>query len=160
MKLKFLMILAAAGLMTACSTGKGDMKTDTADAEIASEPYSGSIAGQWLIENIEMNDSVSLKPQTSESENQQTITFTDSAYNIQTNCNLMQGEYTQTGDSISFGMGLSTRMACPDMSVEMALTELLPQLSSISMDNDSTLRLSSANPSNFVLLKKMSATNE
>lgn len=139
MKALNLTILAAAALgVAACSSPK------------ASE----SIAGNYRIAQIELNDTISLRPAEITPDEPQTVMFTDSTYHFHTNCNLVQGDYTLTGDSISFGMGLSTRMACPDMQVEDALTQLLPQLTSISQPNDSTLRISADNPSVYILLNK------
>lgn len=84
-----------------------------------------------------------------------TVMFTDSTYHFQTNCNLVQGDYSRKGDSIKFSNGLSTRMACPNMQVEDALNVLLPQISSIGAENDSTLRFIADNPSAYMVIQKI-----
>lgn len=158
MKAKNLFILSAIALMAAsCSTGKDNNTAtdDAAEEAFASTPYTGSIAGEWKIMDIEMYDTLSIDPAEITPDQPQTVMFTDSTYHFQTNCNLVQGDYTRNGDSISFAPGLATRMACPDMRVENALTQLLPQLTGIGMDNDSTLRLTAGNPSAYILLKKL-----
>lgn len=156
MKKSLLIVLAAAALGAAsCSTGKESNTVETAETEYVSTPYSGSLAGEWLIEDIVIYDTLSIKPSEIESDEAQTAMFTDSTYHFKTNCNLVQGDYVQSGDSISFSAGMSTRMACPDMSVEDALVQILPQINGVAMDNDSILRLYAGNPSAYILLKKM-----
>lgn len=155
------LIMAGAALMAlaACTTTREnntEAAAETAEQTVpASTPYSGSIVGEWQLTDIEMSDSLSIKPADIDPEQPMMVMFTDSTYHFQTNCNMVQGEYTRTGDNISFGMGLSTRMACPDMSVEDALGQLLPRLALTSMDNDTTLRVSAENPSAYILLTKV-----
>lgn len=154
---KFLMLAALAIAAASCTANKetNAAADESTGATKITAPYSGSISGEWRIMEIEMNDSVSIKPAEVTPDGPQTVMFTDSTYHFQTNCNLVQGDYRQSGDSISFEAGLSTRMACPDMSVEDALNQLLPQLTGLSMDNDSTLRISAENKASYILLGKM-----
>lgn len=156
MKARNILILGALAMAIAsCSATKESSSEESAEAAIVSGPYSGSIAGNWDINEIVLNDSTSIKPFELNSDEPQTVMFTDSTYHFQTNCNLVQGNYTHVGDSISFSQGMSTRMACPDMSVENALVQILPQLKGLAMDNDSILRLSAEGPSTYILLKKI-----
>lgn len=156
MKLKLLSIFAiAAAALASCSTSKDNQVAQSDELTIVSTPYEGSLNGQWLINQIEMNDTISIRPVDVDSLDAQTVMFTDSTYHIQTNCNLMQGYYTRQNDSISFGMGLTTRMMCRDMRVEDALTQLLPQLTTLSLDNDSVLRISADSSSDYILLQKV-----
>lgn len=151
--------IAAFGLaLTACSTEKKAETDydDVAEAAISSQPYSENIVGQWKLSGIQLGDTLSINPDTIETDEPQAVMFTDSTYHFRTNCNLVQGDYTQTGDSISFSPGLSTRMACRNMQVEDALTKMLPTLSRITLDNDSTLRVSSSDSASFILLSKLS----
>lgn len=159
MKTTKLIIFGAMALaMASCSASK-DAKADSADsseATFVAQPYSGSIAGEWRVTDIELYDSLSIKPAELFPDEPATVMFTDSTYHFQTNCNLVQGNYTQRGDTISFSPAMSTRMACPDMSVENALIELLPQLTGIGAENDSTLRIIAANPSAYMVLQRIS----
>ncbi|HQJ89139.1 MAG TPA: META domain-containing protein, partial [Paludibacteraceae bacterium] len=64
------------------------------------------------------------------------------------------GPYTITGDSITFGDGAMTEMACDDMAVEDALRRILPDISTIDLQNDSVVRLNGATPAECILLRK------
>lgn len=152
MKTKFLSLFAVAALVASCSTGKTAETSDSTDA--ASDAQAVNVVGQWQLEDIVASDSLSVKPSEVESGDPQVIMFTDSTYHVQTNCNIVQGEYTQTGDSIKFGLGLSTKMACPDTRVEDILVQVLPQIATVSAENDSVVKLSSDNSSAYILLKK------
>lgn len=153
MKTTNLFILAAMALAAvSCSTNKEN--ASEADEATGATRVTANITGEWRIADIEMYDTLSIKPAEITPDEPQTAMFTDSTYHIQTNCNLVQGDYKQYGDSISFAPGLSTRMACPNMSVEDALNQLLPQLTTVYMENDSTLRIAAANPSAYIILTK------
>ena len=84
----------------------------------------------------------------------QYISFEDSTYFIQTNCNTISGTYTIKGDSITLGDGAMTEMACDDMSVEDALRRILPDISTIDVQNDSVVRLNGSTPAECILLRK------
>lgn len=161
--MKTVKIFAAALIalgVASCSTGKESGSADSTETAFVSVPFTGDLNGEWLIDEINIYDTLSLKPAEISPDELQTVTFTDSTYHFQTNCNLVQGEYTQNGDTISFGMGLSTRMACPDMRIEDAINQLLPQLEGIGMDNDSTIRIVAKNPSAYILLRKVATMEE
>lgn len=151
------MLGAAALALASCSTSKENTSDneESADAVFVAQPYSGSLAGEWRVTDIEMYDTLSLKPAEINPEEPTTVMFTDSTYHFQTNCNLVQGDYTQTGDSISFAPAMSTRMACPDMRIETAINELLPQLTGIGAENDSTLRFVATNPSAYMVIQRI-----
>lgn len=158
MKTTRLFIFGAMALaMASCSTSKdnnteADESTETTFVAV---PYTGSIAGEWKVTDIEMYDTLSLKPAEINPEEPTTVMFTDSTYHFRTNCNLVQGNYTQSGDTITFSNGLSTRMACRDMRIEDTLNKLLPQLTTIGAENDSTLRFIADNPSAYIVVTKM-----
>lgn len=58
-----------------------------------------------------------------------TITFDlQGNFSCQTGCNNMMGDFTTGYTDITFGKVASTRMACPDMSVEQALGRVLPKI--------------------------------
>lgn len=56
----------------------------------------------------------------------------DSTFVFSTGCNDISGKYVSQYVAISFENMRSTRMACPDMSVEMAATKILPTIVSFS----------------------------
>lgn len=158
MKLSILFSFAVISLALVSCVSNKENKVEQSDAAtgatFVSTPYTGSIAGEWSIDRIELYDTLTINSADVESDEPLAAMFTDSTYHFRTNCNLVQGDYTKAGDTISFAPGFSTRMACPDMTVETALIQLLPQLTTVSMDNDSTLRFSSANPSAYILLRR------
>lgn len=47
-----------------------------------------------------------------------------------------------------------TEMACDDMAVEDALRRILPDISTIDLQNDSVVRLNGATPAECILLRK------
>ncbi|MFA4046786.1 META domain-containing protein [Prevotella sp. PCHR] len=112
------------------------------------------IRGQWYIENIVFNDSNYVRPDETIHSVRQYISFEDSTYFIQTNCNTISGTYTIKGDSIALGDGAMTEMACDDMSVEDALRRILPDISTIDVQNDSVVRLNGSTPAECILLRK------
>lgn len=151
---KILMLAAIATAVASCSTNNSNSSAEnTGDLEFT--PYSGSITGDWEIKEIAMNDSLTICPAEISPDEAQMVMFTDSTYHFQTNCNLVQGDYSKDGDNISFTPGLSTRMACSDMSVEDALNQLLPRLSTVTIDNDSILCIIAENQTSYILLQKI-----
>ena len=88
----------------------------------------------------------------------QYITFQDSTFSIQTNCNTIQGEYRISGDSISFPVSLMTEMACENMAVEDALRKILPGIATVDVQNDSVARLCGRTPSEYIMLIKATET--
>ena len=113
-----------------------------------------NIWGQWFIENIVFNDSGLCPLDETMHSLRQYIIFEDSTYFIQTNCNTISRALHHTGDSITFGDGAMTEMACDDMAVEDALRRILPDISTIDLQNDSVVRLNGATPAECILLRK------
>lgn len=144
MKFRFLLSFFAAGMLVACSqkTGNSAM-VDSVD-----------IGGQWYIENIVFNDSDYVRPQEQVPGSRQYITFEGDMYFVQTNCNTMLGSYSVVGDSICLNDGAMTEMACDNMEVEDAIRRILPHLSRIDMENDTTLRLNSSDPQEYIVLRR------
>lgn len=67
--------------------------------------------------------------------NQEALTFefnaSEGTYFGNAGCNTVRGEITQNdGEKLTLGAGAMTRMACMDMTVENAVTQALPQVSS------------------------------
>ena len=159
MKKTWYMAFAAGLLLTACGSnnankpGTGDVENDSTEVVVEN---GRSILGQWQIENIVMSDSENINPAEKESEETQKFDFVnDSTVSITTNCNTVNGSYTVKGDSIAFSRLFSTRMACPDMSVEDALQKVLPEVKTLDWTSDSVVRLNTATPSQYIVLKQM-----
>lgn len=144
-----LLMVTAAG----CSGNKAatsDKLADKATTEVAD----ADIRGQWYIENIVFSDTDYVRPDETSSSMRQYIVFEDSTYFIMTNCNSFNGSYTVRGDSIRFGDGAMTEMACDDMQTEDALRRILPHISTIDIQNDSVVRLNGLAPAECILLRK------
>ena len=88
MKAKLLVILFSAAVLTSCSNKKEAQTTDAADVQ--AETATVDLRGQWYLENIVLNDSVSVRPADVTPDVKQYITFEDSTFYIQTNCNSLQ----------------------------------------------------------------------
>lgn len=50
---------------------------------------------------------------------------------VKAGCNIINVSFQQECEKITFGEGLSTKMACPDMSLEDACLKALPQVTGI-----------------------------
>jgi len=147
-------VIAVVSLAIASCTGGKSGSTaanDSQEQEVAT--YAG-LKGQWDIENIIFNDSDYVRPAEEVPGVRQYITFEDSTYFIQTNCNTFNGPYTVKGDSISFGDGAMTEMACENMATEDAIRRILPGISTIDVQNDSVIRLNGASPAECIMLRK------
>lgn len=154
MKLKFLSGVFALSMLAACTGNKeATVKEEAALAETA--PV--ELVGQWYLENIVLNDTLSVRPEQIAPDELKYIIFTDSAYTVKTGCNTVFGSYTANGDSIQFGAGGSTRMMCPDMTTEQAVLQILPSLATITVENDSVIRLNGGNASQYMEIRKAAA---
>lgn len=148
LQLKSLSVFVAASaiIATACSGNKehNDSCANT----------NADIRGKWYLENIVLNDSMSVRPAEETPDIPQYVIFDDSTYSIRTNCNSISGPYYINGDSITLGDGPMTEMACDNMATEDALREILPNIATICIENDSTARLNSRNQGEYVVLRK------
>lgn len=151
MNSKILLSLLPVALLASCSDNKGVQTACTTDVQ---QDTAVDIRGQWYIENIVFNDSVSVRPADVIPDVRQYITFEDSTFNIQTNCNTIQGEYRIKGDSISFPVTFMTEMACENMATEDALRKILPDIVTVDVQNDSVARLCGRTPAECVMLVK------
>lgn len=111
-----------------------------------------SLTGEWKINEVEGTDL------SADSIGTYTMTFTpaDSTFEATTGCNNISGIYTGEYVDIEFSNMRSTRMACPDMSVEETMNRVLPTIKSFgelqhgavgfyNTDNDLVLVLSKQN---------------
>lgn len=149
----FAIAILSAGISTGCSGNKNN-STDAATSTTLEIMADADIRGQWDIENIVFSDSDYVRPDETIHSLRQYIIFEDSTYFIQTNCNTISGPYTIKGDSITLGDGAMTEMACDDMAVEDALRRILPDISTIDIQNDSVVRLNGHTPAECILLRK------
>lgn len=157
MKLQVRSLIAVASVLAAIATGCTGGKQDKTVAPADGTDGMASVAdirGQWYIENIVFNDSDYVRPDEAALGVSQYITFDDSTYFIMTNCNTIAGAYTLKGDSIAFGDGAMTEMACDNMATEDALRRILPAISTMDVQNDSVVRLNGSKPAECILLRK------
>lgn len=157
MKLLKLLPVAALTLVMA-STSCSNKTTGAADKAGALVPF-----GDWSIVSITVSDTVVIDPLKSDSPSKPSVTLNrDSTYGIHTDCNSIAGSFVLNGNSITFdpnGMGISTMMVCPDMTIEDNLKAMLPQVNSYTLDvtatpGDTVLTLLTSTPSQYIKLKK------
>lgn len=153
---KILMMAAIVGVaMSSCGTSKQETASD-AENESGVVAAANSIEGKWSLESIVVNDTLTVRPSEVEEGNPQYLIFMpDSMVSIQTNCNIVNGGYVVSGqDSISFGNLASTRMYCPDMDVETYIGVVFPEVKTYEFTNDTTLRLNTSVPTQYVVLTR------
>ena len=155
MKLHLTSCIIALSVITACTGNKATLSGNNTETETNIR-----IRGQWYLENIVFNDSVYVRPAEEVPGRRQYITFKDSIYFIQTNCNTFSGIYVLRGDSLSFGDGIMTEIACDNMVTEDALRKILYNITTVDVENDSIVRLNSRNPSEYILLCKATEKNK
>ena len=147
-------VLLSAALMASCTTGSKEPQAD-ATAEVEEQTVANvDLRGQWYLENIVLDDSTSVRPAELTPDVRQYVTFEDSTFFIQTNCNSIQGEYKIVGDSISFPNTLMTEMACDNMATEDAIRKILPEIVTVDVQNDSVVRLCGRVPAECIMLVK------
>ena len=142
-------------ILTASCVGNKENK-ETVGNQQQETAANVDMRGQWYLENIVFSDSeyVRVRPDIRLSSIHQYIVFEDNTYFIQTNCNTISGTYAVKEDSIIFGDGMMTEMACDNMAVEDALRRILPNIATVYIQNDSITRLDSRNPSEYIVLRK------
>lgn len=149
---KLIFSVMAFAMLTACS-GKSDAVATANDSVSTTSP---SLIGDWVLTAVAVDDSLVINPADVESEEVQTITFVnDSLVSFKTNCNIINGTYTVSGDSLKFDQLLCTRMMCPDMRVEDNLNLVLPQVMTYTFVNDSTVRFNTDIPSRYIQAGKV-----
>lgn len=152
---KNLMICLVLGVAS-CSGNKSNEGNNVADAENMNVPVE-NIQGQWLIENVVENDSSYVRPSEIEPGMTPYIDFRDNnAFRIVTNCNHIEGTYTQTNDSIHLNELMTTEMACDNMELEEMLIKVLPSVNTVDCINDSITRLNTSKGDSYIVLQKAS----
>lgn len=150
----FILTAAAATLLLASCSGNSNQTSATEQQNDSTEVAENSILGKWNIKNVVVSDSVYARPAEITPDVQQYISFeADSTYSIVTNCNTISGSYILTGDSIMLNAGPATLMACENMQVEDLIKQVLPEISTVDFENDSTLRLNTPSTKYIVLRK-------
>lgn len=156
MRLHFntLLIIAALSFTASSCSGAKDNKSEAPD-NVTTIKADADLRGQWAIENIVFNDSDYVRPDEAVPGKIQYIVFDDSTYSIMTNCNSISGSYTVNGDNITLHDGMMTEMACDNMETEDALRRILPDITSLDVENDSVVRLNGKTPAECILLRKI-----
>ena len=154
MKYSSLLILVLSLICSCSRTGS----TEKPNSNTTEQPEKTvpDLKGQWYIENIVFNDSDNIRPSEELPGSNQYFTFDDQRYSIITNCNSISGTYDQNEDSIRFGDGSMTEMACDNMATEDALRKILPEIVLIDVENDSIVRLNCSESSSYIILRKVS----
>lgn len=105
-----------------------------------------TLEGKWTIRELDGKEVKSTV------ENPLTVTFDQNGgYFCTTGCNNIRGDFRTSYTAITFGDGMSTRMACPDMTIEQTLQTVLPKIVSYGRTADGGLAFYSAD--NEMLMK-------
>lgn len=147
--MKYFSIPAFASAMLLASCGGQSKTADNSQTELP-QP---DIQCMWYIENVVINDTLFARPSDIDPERNQSFTFDDGSFGVNTNCNTLGGEYVLKGDSISFTNIMTTEMACDNEQVERLVMRILPEVRTVDCVNDSTLRLNTDSTA-YILLKK------
>ena len=142
--------------MLASCAGSASSDSNSADTS-ADSTCTVCLNGKWAIESIVLNDSSAVIPADLGLADEAAMTFScDSTVSISTGCNTMGGMYIINGDSIRFDNMMQTRMACPNMDIEMALTNALPAIATVELANDSTARLNAPEAMPYINIRRIS----
>lgn len=152
MKFNYFILLTFVAFFSCSRPGSGEKTSYKVSEE--KEQISPDMTGQWFIENIVFNDSTYVRPAEEVPGSRQYITFEDNSFSIITNCNAISGSYSLKGDSIKFGDGAFTEIACDNMATEDALRKILPDISTVDVNNDSIVRLNCIDASSYIVLHK------
>lgn len=152
---KSLFIAAVAAMFVVSACNSNGSKTENGVATASDSTEVQSVRGVWNIENIVVNDTLSVRPAEIDPEATQSFIFdVDGVVGIKTNCNSLGGSYAVKGDSIRFENMFCTEMACENMAVEDMLKQVLPNVATIDFVNDSTLRLNTTVDASYIVLSK------
>ena len=151
--MKSLFMTAAIAAIALCSCGGNATQATEAEQNDSTAVVENTVIGKWDIENVVLSDSVYARPAEIDTVEQYISFEEDSTYSIGTNCNTINGSFVVNGDSIVINPGPSTRMMCENMQVEDLLMQILPEISTIDFENDSTLRLNGTEGKYIVLRK-------
>lgn len=154
MKKILIAAIAAMPLLNACTGAKETGATEETCCADTTIVANANINGKWNIESIVLGENETVRPAEAAPDAEQYIEFTDSTYAIATNCNSMSGSCTVVGDSIFLGDGPATLMACENMETEDALRKILPSIATVTVENDSTIRLNGTSANEYIELRR------
>lgn len=155
MKLYAPLPLVLLAIAVSCSTNGKSADSAANEAADGNAKTETAISGQWYLENIVFSDSSYVRPSDEVPGSRQYISFNDDhTFAIMTNCNSISGSYSVTADSIKFDSVMMTEMACDNMATEDALRKILPEITTLEVENDSVVRLNTSEPSAYMILLK------
>ena len=117
-KIRFYIMIVASIFLVACSS-----TNKSADNEGHIMPDSARLQGEWRLDSYRIDCESTQFAATSNYE----LTFneTDNTFSLSTDCNMINGEFGITDDTIRFKNILVTEMACDNMIVEQNMLRLL-----------------------------------
>lgn len=153
LNIKTLFALTISIIATSCAGNKekAEAVNDSLNSDVVA---AANIKGQWYLENITLGDSVAIRPMEAVPGSKQYIIFEDSTYSITTNCNTFSGAYTLKGNSIKLGDGAMTEIACDNMVTEDALRKILPDVTTVYVKDNQTVRLECQNKADFIEIRR------
>lgn len=111
------------------------------------------IAGEWTIEKYNPQNKKPGK-----------LVAADGVYNVvfgqdgsffcETGCNNVNGGYIAQGDSLTFDRLLTTMMACPNMDMQHAIVEILPNVSTYEISSKAVMTIKDNEGKELMVLKK------
>jgi heat shock protein HslJ len=128
-------LVVAASLVVSCA-GRSSTQTSPSSTFTADQ-----LSGSWTLVSIQ---SAGQADQAAPPGASYTLTFADGRLSARADCNLCNGAFTLTGQTLTAGPLLAcTRAACPTMAFESGYTSLLSGDSTVALSSN-TLVLSSA----------------
>lgn len=142
----YIMAVVSVALGACTSTNKsadgdGNIKTDTA-----------SLQGKWRLDSYRIDCESTQFDATSNYE----LTFNepDNTFSLSTDCNMINGEFGITNDTIRFKNILVTEMACENMIVEHNLLRLLNDSTAYAVCHDDTLTFTAPYIGSAIFIKR------
>ena len=129
------------------SDGKSVITLQKADNDVSAD----NLNGTWKITDIDGAEIKSVEEGEAPS-----VTFDASAktYTFVTGCNNISGQYTSTYTDFSFGDGVATMMACPDMTVEDTVKAVLSRIKSFGQVADGSYAFYGADNDMLLIISK------
>ena len=126
-----LTLIIAASVGTAGCASSPELLTSPSSVGGASTLAAHQLAGTWQLESLQIAGREEAKP----AGPRYTLTFTDGRFSTLADCNVCNGGFALSGETLTAGPVLAcTRAACPTMAFESAYTGVL--------GGDSTVTLS------------------
>nr|AMP55535.1 META domain protein [uncultured bacterium]AMP55577.1 META domain protein [uncultured bacterium]AMP55599.1 META domain protein [uncultured bacterium] len=134
MKIKFTFVAVTLLVLVACSTGN---KATESDENIQLD--SVGLQGEWQLQSYR----VDCESTEFENGSKYKLNFDEpyNSFSLSTDCNMINGEFGITNDTIRFKNMLVTEMACDNMTVEENMLRLLNDSTAYATYSTDTLRL-------------------